>query len=109
MTVRPYEYRSDHPLSWLLVGLTTCFVFYFFWDSFHDTSYNSSYFTCFYFLFTNAHVIADGLSSMMMMIKTFVNELCGVSSDRSIWEEHLALSVASDELHPAAQLMKVRW
>ena len=61
----------------------------------------------FYFLFVNAHVIADGLSTMSV-IKTFMNELCGVSPDQPAWEECLALSVASDDLNPAAKSSTAR-
>jgi hypothetical protein len=63
----------------------------------------------FYFLFTVTHVIADDMSNMSI-IKTFVNELCGVSSDstRFTWEQRLLFCVPSEQLNPAAKLNKAR-
>ena len=61
----------------------------------------------FYFLFTVSHVVADGVSCMTI-IKAFVNELCGISSDRSTLEERLAFCLASEQLNPAARLNKAR-
>src|SRR6266545_1153276 len=57
----------------------------------------------FYFLFIISHIVTDGISNDTI-IKTFLDELCGISSvDRSNFEERLALSVASEELNPAAR------
>jgi hypothetical protein len=61
----------------------------------------------FYFLLNVTHIIADGLSCVTI-IKTFVNELCGITSHRPSWKERLAFSVASDQLNPAAKLNKAR-
>jgi hypothetical protein len=63
----------------------------------------------FYFLLAVTHLVADAFCSVSI-VKTFVNELCGVSPDpnRSTWEERLPLCLASEGLNPAAKLSKVR-
>jgi len=63
----------------------------------------------FYFLFTVAHVIADGLSCMSI-IKTFVNGLCDISSQavQPTWVDRLEISVSTEQLNPAARLNKAR-
>ena len=68
----------------------------------------------FYFLFIISHIVTDGISNDTI-IKTFLDELCvDISSvDRSSgFEERLALSVASEELNPAAarfNIARQRW